>query len=145
MEYLHPASGQLRGRHSSRAKPRAERRRPADRVFDSAKPVNQQNEADMVGQGRIRRFETVPHREFSTPSRKRGGVLVYGSATPAAPVPGGGKSRYGGGFGASRPSHRALGLEAEPRGPTATPTVALAPPAATLSDSRALWLTPPAR
>lgn len=43
-------------------------------------------------------------------------------------------------FGAFRPARRALGLEAESRGPRATPTVALAPSAATLSDSRALSL-----
>ena len=145
MEYLHPAGGLVGGRHSPRAKPRAERRSPTNRVLDSAKPVKQQIEADMVAQGRIRRFETVPHRELPTPSRKRGGVLVYGSASRNAPRPGGGKSRHGGGFGASRPTRRALGLETESRGPRPTPTVALAPPTATLSDSRALWLTPPTR
>src|SRR5690606_31786930 len=41
----------------------------------------------------------------------------------------------------TRPARRALSLETESRGPTATPTVALAPPTATLSDSCALWLT----
>lgn len=38
-------------------------------------------------------------------------------------------------------SGRAFGLGTKSRGPKATPTVALAPPAATLSDSRAIWLT----
>lgn len=68
MEYLHRAGEVVGGRHSPRAKPRAERRRPADRVFDSAKPVKQQIEADIVAHGRIRRFETVPHKEQSIPS-----------------------------------------------------------------------------
>lgn len=77
MEYLHPAGGMVGGRHSPRAKPRAERRRPADRVFDSVKPVKQQIEADMVGQGRIRRFETVPHRELPSDPASRRGRLVY--------------------------------------------------------------------
>jgi hypothetical protein len=67
MEYLHPAGGVVGGRHSPRAKPRDERRSPADRVFDSAKPVNQQFEAEMVAQGRIHRFETVPYREGTNP------------------------------------------------------------------------------
>ncbi len=44
----------------------------------------------------------------------------------------------------SRPAVRALGSEPESRGPTPTPSVALAPPAATLADSHPLWLTPPA-
>lgn len=74
MEYLHPAGGLVGGRHSPRAKPRAERRRPANRVFDSAKPVNQQNEADMVGQGRIRRFETVLNGEESNTKSRLGQV-----------------------------------------------------------------------
>jgi len=87
------------------------------------------------------KFETDIRSELPTPSRKRDGVLVYGSASRDATRPGRGKSRSGGAFGAWRSARRALGLEAESRGPTPTPTVALAPPAATLSDSRALWLT----
>jgi hypothetical protein len=91
------------------------------------------------------RFARVMDTELPTPSRKRGGVLVYGWGGLDAPRRDRGKSRQDGDFGAFRPTARALHLEAESRGPRATPTVALAPPAATLSDSRALWLTPPAR
>ena len=58
-----------------------------------------------------------------------------------APQQGRGKSRHGGGFGASGSTRRAVGLEAESRGPIATPTVALGGPRTTLSNSRALWLT----
>jgi len=43
-------------------------------------------------------FEPVPIGELPTPSRKRDGVLVYGSAPPDAHGPGRGKSRPGGGF-----------------------------------------------
>lgn len=63
MEYLHPASRTDGGRQSSRAEPRGDRRPPANRVFDSAKPVKQKNEAEMVAQGRILRFGRVPYRE----------------------------------------------------------------------------------
>jgi len=89
MEYLHPAGGVVGGRHSPRAKPRDERRSPANRVFDSAKPVKQQFEADMVAQGRIRRFETVPYREFKALVKGDGGLVVYrlGGQTAPSGVP----------------------------------------------------------
>ena len=80
--------------------------------------------------------------------RKRGGVLVYGSGKLAAPrpwPPRSAESPSGRGFPTlgrhPGPTRRALGLETESWGPKATPTVALAPPAAILSNSRALWLT----
>jgi hypothetical protein len=67
--------------------------------------------------------------------------LVDARGSRDVPGPSRGKSRHDGRFRASRPARRALGLEPESRAPRATPTVALAVPSATLSNSRALWLT----
>jgi hypothetical protein len=55
----------------------------------------------MVASGRILRFEPVLNGEFTTPSRKRGGVLVYGSGPSDALGQDRGKSRRNGAFGAS--------------------------------------------
>lgn len=77
MEYLHPAGEMVGGRHSSRAEPRGDRRSPANRVFDGAKPVKQQNEDEMVAQGRILEFEPVPYRELPSDPASRRGRLVY--------------------------------------------------------------------
>jgi len=120
MEYLHPAGGVVGGRHSPRAEPRDESRSPANRVFDSAKPVKQQIEADMVAQGRIRRFETVPHRELLTGPRKRAGFALRPGRFPASGLGGGND----GDSGAKRGSGLAaalsvcvgpIGLRREPR------------------------------
>ncbi|GJQ28403.1 MAG: hypothetical protein HBSAPP03_02870 [Phycisphaerae bacterium] len=149
MEYLHPAGGVVGGRHSPRAKPRDERRSPANRVFDSAKPVKQQFEADMVAQGRIRRFETVPYRGASDRPAKAGrfcfthravsgrpGVLAAGRAKsrqnwglrrPIGIRPARPRSRFG-------PAHRAG--DENPVGSGRPPGQT----SQTLSDSR---LTPP--
>ncbi len=132
--------GPLRSLAPWRRVPASRQPQPEGRTARS--PVAQwQNERLLTARYPVR----VQVGEFSTPSRNRGGVLVDGRGRFGPPGRGRGKSRWDGGFGGSRPTRRALGLEAEFRGPTATPTVALAPPAATLSNSRALWLTPPAR
>lgn len=140
MEYLHPAGGVVGGRHSPRAKPRDERRSPANRVFDSAKPVKQRFEADMVGQGRIRRFETVPHREFSTAPPLAGPFwLGPGRDSDPSPGPAATPDDYAT-FARARRRRRALGLKAGGRGPIGTVHVSDRHP---LENSRTLRLPPP--
>ena len=81
------------------------------------------------------RFERVVNRELWTATRKRGGVLVDGSAPGDAPRPARGKSRRGGGLrgGAALGGPAAALSVLKPNlgvrvGGAATPTVALAPP-----------------
>lgn len=49
MGFLYTAPDQVSGRHSPRAKPRDERRRPADPRFQGRNAVNQQNGAESQG------------------------------------------------------------------------------------------------
>lgn len=78
MEYLHPASGPIGRRDSPRPERRGEPRRPAaNRVPDSASPVNHENRAKRQAPGPREWFEPVSNGELQGPRPSDAALFVY--------------------------------------------------------------------